>query len=100
MQLIKVVKNSPTDEENTENHIFSLGTKLFRDGLLLQTKGQKIMQSVIDDVLFIMQHQRQSFLDKKPLDLSQLSLIKDIIQLLTTNQVYRNLFEVKFIEKA
>jgi hypothetical protein len=60
--LLKVTKSDQLsmidaneEEDQDESTIYGLCTQLFRESLL-STKGVKILQAIVDDILFILQH--------------------------------------------
>jgi hypothetical protein len=73
--------DSMIDDGNSS--FLSISVQCLRDSLL-SSKGLKILNALIEDVLFQTQHLRQAFLDKKQVDLGLLSVLKDIVQMLKT----------------
>jgi len=87
------------DSGDQESSVWDFSVNFYRESFA-SARGQKVMQQILDETLFLLQQQRHSFLEKKPVELPKLFAVRDIILMLISLDLYKSTFEKKLLDKT
>eukprot|EP00347_Sterkiella_histriomuscorum_P008775 403343805 len=92
-------QNESTTEDSFD--FWNIGIQAIKGHLNPQnSKGLKLLQLIVDDLIYQITLNRQMFIEKKSIDSKKMIPIKDILCMLHSLEFYHQYFESKYIDKT